>query len=88
MELPPVANCAPAAVRQAQEASLKVKGAKLFNLLPQEVRNLENVTVDMLKSNLDFWPGTVPDHPTLPRRQRAAAANSLLDQVILLNQTF
>ena len=88
VELPPVANGAPAAVRQAQEASLKVKEAKLFNLLPQEVRNLDNVTVDMFKSNLDSWLGSVPDQPTIPGRQRAAASNSLLDQVILLNQTF
>ena len=88
MELPPVANGAPAAVRQAQEAILKVKGAKLFNLLPQEVRNLDNVTVDMFKSNVDSWLVNVPDQPTIPGRQRAAASNSLLDQVILLNQTF
>ena len=88
VELLPVANGAPAAVRQTQEASLKVRGAKLFNLLPQEVRNLDNVTVDMFKSNLDSWLGSVPDQPTIPGRQRAASSNSLLDQVILLNQTF
>ena len=30
----------------AHEASLRVKEAKLFNLLPQELRNLDKVTVD------------------------------------------
>jgi hypothetical protein len=86
VELTPVtyAQC-PSAVRHAQEASLRVKGAKLFNLLPMEIRGLDNVTVDMFKSSLDFWLGTVPDQPTIPGRQRAAASNSLLDQVILLD---
>ena len=68
-----VADGATAAVRQVQESSLKLKGAKLFNLLLQQLRDLDNVTVDMFKSNLDSWLENVPDQPTLPGRQRAAA---------------
>ena len=34
VELPPIARGCPAGVQQAYEASLRVKGAKLFNLLP------------------------------------------------------
>ena len=85
VELPPIARGCPAGVQQAYEASLRVKGAKLFNLIPAELRNMNSVTVDTFKAGLDAWLGTVPDQPTIPGRQRAAATNSLLDQVILLN---
>ena len=54
---------------KAQEASLRVKGAKLFNLLPQELRNLDKVTVDTFKSNLDSWLEGVADQPTIPGRE-------------------
>ena len=85
VDIPPVANGAPSAVKNAQETSLRVKGAKLFNLLPQELRNLDKVTVDTFKSNLDSWLNQVPDQPTIPGRQRAAETNSLLHQVNLLD---
>ena len=85
VDIPPVANGAPSAVKNAQETSLRVKGAKLFNLLPQELRNLDKVTVDTFKSNLDSWLNHVPDQPTIPGRQRAAETNSLLHQVNLLD---
>ena len=82
-----MANCqgCPAAVQQAYEASLRVKGAKLFNLIPADLRNMDGVMVDTFNSGLDAWLGTVPDQPTIPGRQRSAATNSLLDQVILMN---
>ena len=83
--LPPIANGCPAAVKQALEASLRVKGARLFNLLPKDLRDLEGVSLVTFKTGLDAWLGTVPDQPTIPGRQRAAATNSLLDQVILLD---
>ena len=85
VELPPIARGCPAAVQQAYEASLRVKGAKLFNLIPAELRNMDGVLVETFKSGLDAWLGTVPDQPTVPGRQRAAATNSLLDQVLQLN---
>ena len=85
VDLPPVANGAPAAVKNAQEANLRVKIAKLFNSLQQELRNLDKVTVDTFKSNLDSWLEGVPDQPTISGRQRAAESNSLLHQVIMLD---
>ena len=85
VELPPIARGCPAVVQQAYEASLRVKGAKLFNLLPAELRNMDGVMVETFKSRLDAWLGTVPDQPTVPGRQRGAATNSLLDQVLQLN---
>ena len=75
---------APAAVRRAREASLGVKGARIFNLLPVWIRTLNGVTVDKFKSELDLFLSGVPDQPTIPGRQRAAATNSLLDQLQLI----
>ena len=88
VELPPLSQGCSASVRQAQEASLRVKGAKLFNLLPREVRGLDDVTTDMFKSKLDDWLETIPDQPTISDRQRPAASNSLLDQVMLKTNIF
>ena len=73
-------NKAPAAVRQAREASVSVHGARLFNLIPQHLRDTYTGSVDQFKMGLDTWLATVPDQPTIPGRQRAAKSNSLIDQ--------
>ena len=78
----PFHNNAPAAVKKAREASLSVKGARLFNLIPRDLRDTNTGTVDQFKSRLDDWLATVPDQPTIQGRQRAASTNSLLDQVL------
>ena len=41
-----VVASAPAAVRRARESSLAVKGAKLFNLLPASIRNINSDNVN------------------------------------------
>ena len=46
VELSPFDNVGPAAVRHAQEESLNIKGDKLLNLLPQEVGDMDIVTLD------------------------------------------
>ena len=71
----------PAAVRRAKEASLQVKGAKLFNRLPRVLRDTLSGTPDMFKASLDSWLARIPDQPTISSRQRAAPTNSLLDQI-------
>ena len=71
---------APAVVKKAREASLKVKGSSLFNLIPTELRNMSG-TVLQFKAGLDKWLSGLPDQPTVGGRQRAARSNSLLDQV-------
>ena len=68
-------------VRRAKEASLPVKGAKMFNLLPSEIRNITADKVDVFKKKLDLYLNSIADEPTIPGRQRAAATNSLLDQI-------
>ena len=73
----PVPRNTSASVRKSRESSLAVKGARIFNLLPVWIRTLNGVSVDK------FLAG-VPDQPTCPGRQRAAATNSLIDQLQLI----
>ena len=80
--LVPRKSCA--SVRRARESSLSVKGARIFNLLPAWIRTLNGVSVEKFKSELDRFLSGVPDQPTCPGRQRAAATNSLLDQLQLI----
>ena len=77
-------NSAPTCVKKAVESSLKVKGARLFNSLPVSLRNMNGDNVDNFKFHLDIFLSQIPDQPTIPGRIRAAATNSLVDQIILL----
>ena len=69
---------APSSVRKAREDSLSVHGARLFNLIPQHLRDMKTGSVDHFKLGLS----AVPDQPTVQVRQRAARTNSLLDQAV------
>ena len=80
----PVPRNTSASVRKSRESSLAVKGARIFNLLPVWIRTLNGVSVDSFKSDLDKFLAGVPDQPTCPGRQRAAATNSLIDQLQLI----
>ena len=77
-------------MRKARQASLGVKGANIFNLLPKDIRNLnvKSSTADKVqdfKSKLDNFLSNIPDQPTLPGFGRAAETNSLLHQIPLSN---
>ena len=54
-----MASRSPATVRKACEA-------RLFNLVPQELRDLNGVTVDHFKGGLDSWLKTVLRSTTNP----------------------
>ena len=83
MLVPPIVSGSAAAVKKARESSLQVKGARLYNLLPKDMRDMQGGTVDTFKASLDSWLSQVPDQPTVVGRQRAAATNSLIDQVVM-----
>ena len=72
---------APANIKLAKENSLRVKGCRLFNLLPAVLRNANHGYKLMFKNNLDHFLSTIPDQPTMPGLTRAAITNSLLHQV-------
>ena len=64
-------------MRNAREASFGVKGAKLFNLLPKDIRGVTSEKVKTFKTVLDEFLRRIPDQPTVPGRARAAETNSL-----------
>ena len=80
----PVNWKSPALVRNAKERSLGVRGARIFNLLPENIRTLNTDHVDLFKNHLDVFLSSVPDQPTMPGLIRAAQTNSLLHQLPLL----
>ena len=77
-----------ACVRRARESSLAVKGAALFNMCPQGLRDMASEYQDRFKENLDAWLKEIPDQPTIPGCMRAALSNSLLHQVPCMMQQF
>ena len=78
---------APAAVRRARESSLSVKGARIFNLLPVTIRNIDSENIQTFKTELDKFLSLVQDQPTIPGHARAAETNSLLHQIHFVNNS-
>ena len=79
----PVVRAAPSIVRNAREGSLGVRGARLFNLLPENIRSLNTDHVDLFKNHLDVFLSSIPDQPTVTGLGRSAESNSLLHQLPL-----
>ena len=77
---------APSKVHNAALGSLRVKGAKIFNLLPPHLRNNNDGDILMFMNHLDLYLENVPDEPTVQGLGRAASNNSLLEQIPLYNQ--
>ena len=77
----------PAQVKKARENSLGVKGAKIFNLLPLELRNFNSKNTDVFKKKLDAFLAEVSDQPTVAGLGRSAETNSLMHQIphLMLN---
>ena len=77
----PVVKSAPAVVRAARERTLGVRGAIIFNLLPENIRSMNSDHIELFKNHLDVFLSDVPDQPTVTGLGRAAVTNSLLDQL-------
>ena len=80
---PLIKNNAPSEIKNIRYACLSVKGPRLFNILPVELRNLKNISVKAFKRTLDRYLATVPDEPLIPgyTAMRRADSNSLLDMI-------
>ena len=81
---------APLQVKKASEATLAVRGARIFNLLPRSIRDISlntNRSVIPFKSKLDQFLSTIPDQPTIQNRKRPAKTNSLADQIPMTVRT-
>ena len=83
-----VVRAAPSVVRNARERSLGVRGANLFNLLPEQLRSMNTDHIDLFKNHLDVFLASIPDQPTMTGLGRGAETNSLLHQLpIFYTQT-
>ena len=78
--VPPVNYRAMIRLQTIREASLPIVGPRLFNCLPQEIRNYEG-TLDGFKGRLDSYLSTLPDEPRLPAYHPQAQSNSIVRQV-------
>ena len=83
--VPDVVNLsAPASVRNVRTGSLAVKGVKIFNLLPPQLRNSDHGDILMFLNDLDIFLSDIPDESTVQGLTRAALSNRLLAQIPLL----
>ena len=60
-----VVRAAPTIVRHARERTIGVRGAQMFNLLPEQLRSMNSDHVDMFKNHLDVFLSSIPDQPTM-----------------------
>ena len=74
--LPPLNHKTQASVRTDYENSFKIRAARLWNLLPQDVNSI--TTLDAFKAALGRYLKKIPDTPSTPG-YTAANRNSLLD---------
>ena len=77
-------------IRNLKEASLPIHGARLFNVLPTFIRNIQGVSVDIFKNKLDSFLIQVPDEPQINgyTANRRADSNSIIDMVKIRDNTF
>ena len=64
-----------------RDSTLTIQGAKLFNAMPKNIRNLKNIPVDKFKNALDKHLQTIPDEPQIRGYTgcRRVDSNSILD---------
>ena len=80
-------------IQTIREASFQVHAPKLFNSLPQSIRNLTKISVDEFKAKLDKYLELLPDEPKIGGYIPSACdqyngkpSNSMIDQGRHLNR--
>ena len=64
--IPNIKTHAPRAIQTIREESLQVRGPKLFNSLPPDIRNITGCSTNCFKNKLDNYLKNIPDHPKIP----------------------
>ena len=80
--IPPVSkHQCPSAVKNAREASLAIRGPRLYNSLPKYLRNITGVSVESFKRRLDKYLLQLPDEPSVDGYygMRSSNSNSIID---------
>ena len=77
---PRVSHKDPSTYRTIRYGSFSVRGPRLFNTLPSELRNMTNYSSESFKKTLDKFLKTIPDEPQTHAYTyiRRAEYNSLL----------
>ena len=80
-DIPCIKTSSTKQTQNLREASLCVRGQKLFNILPKQLRDMKGCTKEVFKNALDKHLSTVPDEPHIQgyAHLRRADTNSLLD---------
>ena len=82
-KIPSVISSAPLSIKSIRFASLPIKGPRLFNSLPQHIRNMSKCTTERFKCELDRYLASLPDEPLIPglTQFRRCDSNSVIDWV-------
>ena len=77
----PVKTAASQKVQNICHSSFTIHAPKLFNLLPEHIRNITDCSVESFKTQLDSYLKTIPDEPQIQGYTscRRADSNSLCD---------
>ena len=81
--IPSVNTRSLASVATKVEGSFAIRGPKLFNALPFDLRNYDG-SAEAFKSRLDKFLAEVPDKPSLPAYHQPATNNSIIEQLAVL----
>ena len=86
-DVPQVARNSSPRVQRLREASLSVKGQRLFNCLPLNIRNMTGCKKDVFKQALDNYLQSIPDEPQIQGYTmfRRTDTNSLIDMTRFRN---
>ncbi len=78
--VPPTSNNVSTSLQSLRDGTLSIHGARLFNALPVQLRNMKGSPLPKFKEKLDNFLRTVPDEPQCCgyTANRRAASNSLL----------
>ena len=86
--IPPLNSSTPASLQRLREGSFSYHGARLFNALPKDLRNLTNCSTLSFKNKLDKFLAQIIDQPLVDgyTSGRQAPSNSLLHQIPLAHR--
>ncbi len=83
-KIPALVTQARESIKTLKDASFAVRGPKLFNFLPQNIRDKTGCSVESFKNILDQYLRDIPDQPRLPGYPTNNASNSILDMALRL----
>ena len=79
--IPKISTTAPTRIQNIRRASFTVNGPRIFNSLPQYIRDTTKCDKNIFKAHLDHYLQQVPDQPLIPgyTAYRMCDSNSLID---------